>query len=32
MKKLLVTVMIITIGICCTTSIVWAEDLRDQKF
>lgn len=32
MKKLLVTVMIITIGIYCTASIVWAEDLQDQKF
>ena len=32
MKKLLVTVMIITIGIYCTASIIWAEDLHDQKF
>ncbi len=32
MKKLLVTAMIIAIGICGTVSIVWAEDLYDQKF
>ena len=32
MKKLLTIAMIIVIGICCTFSIVWGEDLYDQKF